>query len=146
MPIRKRLTGGAVDSSEIPTAVVSEEQAKSAGIVFDGIADLKPRARFRAALAAIPVGETMKVVDWNSKWVLPYLRQKFRVKGIELAIYPIDRRVLLDDQHTVCVTAQVSAINRHPKTGMPHVIRLDPDMHDTWYHLVVTWLVDSEFI
>lgn len=146
MPIKRRLTGNNVSKPTAIVAVVSQEDAADAGIVFDDLTSLKPKARFRAALAAIPVGQTMKTKEFNEKWAFPYLKQKYKIYGIDLAVYPVDRRVMLDDRHTLCITAQVSVLTRHPKTGKMHVIKLNPEYQIAWYMTVVQWLVEHEFI
>jgi hypothetical protein len=147
MPIRKRLTGSDNDSKpELPPAILSEETAEAIGVIWDELNLLKPRAKFKAALAALPLGKSMPVKEWNQHWVLPYLRQKFRVRGIDLAIYPVDKRAMFDDSYTTCIAAQVTVLTRHPKTGMPHVLRLTADFQEAWYTMVITWLVDTGFI
>lgn len=144
MPIRQRLTNVAnISNADLPPIIIEADRTK--GIVFDDIKDMPVRAKLRFALEAIPIGQTMLTTKWNQEWVLPYLKQKFQLKNIKLAIYPIGILVMLDNKHTKVTGCQVSTIKPHPKTGMKHVIRLPVDDRDKWYPMIINWLFENNF-
>lgn len=146
MPIRKRLTGQAPAAALANVAKQTTFDTPPLRIVFQELTHLKPRALFRHALNAIPVGEVMRSTKFNTEWVLPYLKQKFVVKGVPLAIYPVGTRLLSDGTMTKVTGAQVSVMIRHPKTGMSHVVGLKADMHEMWYTLVMNYLEEQGYI
>ena len=138
MGIRHRISEPAnVSKIELPVAII---EGYAPGIVFDDLVNMGPRAKLRLALDAIPLNEVMPTSIWHNDWTIPYLKQRFQLRHVKVALYPIGVRALLDDNKTRCIGCQVSMLNPHPRTGQKHLYKLQPEYKKVWFHLVNNWL------
>jgi hypothetical protein len=98
------------------------------------------REQFCKALEHIPVGKKLNPEHWNEYYAVPYLRRKFVLWGVELAIYPLQRRQL--DGMELCTGTLIISLSKD-EHGNQRSLDLRNHAKAHWYGSVIRWLDET---
>ena len=138
MPIRKRLTDPfSRDYREFNRQMVEGRPPKP-----PRRPTAQERKPFHDRLASIPVGKTFEPAIWNNKHLLPLMKERFSIMGVELALYPSSARTI--DGRTQCLGVSVLMLERNKRTQMQPQLKLALDQ-DQWYGTVLRWISEIKY-
>lgn len=149
MPIRKSITGVRPVTPILVPAAKGKPVAVPRKTAFVPVPK-RPRTipseetAIKKAFAAIPIGQVILETTWSRDHTLPFLKKKFTIWGIDLALYPSATRVTKDGKHyQKCFGVLVAQVKRNNR-NQPVSLMLRGD-HKLWFGELLHWIETKNY-